>query len=229
MVCQDDRYQNNITNCPLNTRPTSVDECCQFKWRNLWTPVCSQMKIHSVSDFVNGMFCFQHQCSAECGTGTRSRQRACMRLFPRPRDDQRPRKKGQPVDAKYCKQMKQPPFIPKSKVCRKQTCALPKWEVMGPWSRVNIHICYCFVDYFVEINIIFLLLQCSVGCGKGFSTREVKCTMNGKAVNEILCPNDKKPVVSRHCETASSCLWKTGPWKPVNILKSLIVIDITLN
>lgn len=45
VVCQDDRHHRNITNCPLNTRPHSVEECCQFRWRNLWTPVKNACKI----------------------------------------------------------------------------------------------------------------------------------------------------------------------------------------
>ncbi|XP_055309435.1 A disintegrin and metalloproteinase with thrombospondin motifs 9-like isoform X3 [Sitodiplosis mosellana] len=167
VICQDDRHHANITNCPLNTRPLSTQECCQFKWRNLWTP-----------------------CSAECGNGTRSRQRVCMRLYPRVQNAKtQVRKKGQPVGERYCQHMKQPPFIPKMKVCRKQACAAPKWEVT-PWTR------------------------CSVGCGKGYSTREVKCMLSGTKVNELMCGNQAKPIATQHCEITSDCKWKAGPWKP---------------
>lgn len=61
-----------------------------------------------------------------------------MRLFPKSNDEKQPmRKRGSPVDEKYCRHMKQPPFIPKTKVCRKQLCALPKWAVTA-WTRVLI-------------------------------------------------------------------------------------------
>lgn len=62
-----------------------------------------------------------------------------MKMFTRQRDEnpRQPRKKGQPVDMKYCQHMKQPPFIPKTKVCRKQPCAIAKWDVTS-WSRVSI-------------------------------------------------------------------------------------------
>lgn len=60
-----------------------------------------------------------------------------MKLFPRSRDPkQQIRKKGRPVDNRYCSHMKQPPFTPKTKECRKQNCALPKWE-LSPWSKVK--------------------------------------------------------------------------------------------
>lgn len=60
-----------------------------------------------------------------------------MKLFPKSRDPkQQIRKKGRAVDNRYCSHMKQPPFTPKTKECRKQNCALPKWE-LGPWSKVS--------------------------------------------------------------------------------------------
>lgn len=70
-----------------------------------------------------------------CGVGTRSRQRVCTRMYPRNGDEKQPRRKGQQVDSTYCEFMKQPPFVPKTKVCRKQ-CIQPKWEIT-PWSRVS--------------------------------------------------------------------------------------------
>lgn len=60
-----------------------------------------------------------------------------MKLFPRSRDPkQQTRKKGRSVDKRYCSHMRQPPFTPKTKECRKQNCALPQWE-LGPWSKVS--------------------------------------------------------------------------------------------
>lgn len=147
VVCQDDRHHANITNCPLNTRPHSVQECCHFKWRNLWTPVnlndvffCSKQIITEFLLLVISKPLEKIQCSAECGNGTRSRRRVCMRLFVRSSNVKSPvRKKGQTVDERYCKHMKQPPFIPKTRPCRKQTCAAPKWEQISPWTRVSFY------------------------------------------------------------------------------------------
>lgn len=143
VVCQDDRHHANITNCPLNTRPHSVQECCNFKWRNLWTPVKWIYIISSKTiclipwipwTYVNFS---SFQCSAECGNGTRSRRRVCMRIFMRNPNQKPPaRKRGQAVNERYCQHMKQPPFIPKTRPCRKQICAAPKWEPTA-WTRVN--------------------------------------------------------------------------------------------
>lgn len=82
------------------------------------------------------IFCLQ--CSAECGSGTRSRQRVCMRLYMKNHTEKPPaRKRGQQVNERYCQHMKQPPFIPKTKACRKQLCAAPKWDVTT-WSKVSL-------------------------------------------------------------------------------------------
>lgn len=39
VVCQDDNHNSSISNCPLNIRPGSTATCCNFRWRNLWSPV----------------------------------------------------------------------------------------------------------------------------------------------------------------------------------------------
>lgn len=56
-----------------------------------------------------------------------------------------------------------------------------------------------------------------MGCGKGYSTRDVKCTLNNKPISDIICRIQPKPLGTRHCETTTECKWKTGPWKPVII------------
>lgn len=112
--------------------------------------------------------------------------------------------------------MKQPPFIPKMKVCRKQTCAAPKWEV-APWTRVCIRANWIAETLELFVNVFSIVMkQCSVGCGKGYSTREVKCMLSGTKVNELMCRNQAKPIATQHCEITSDCKWKAGPWKPVN-------------
>lgn len=61
----------------------------------------------------------------------------------------------------------------------------------------------------------FPYFQCSVGCGKGYSSRQLVCTLNGKSVNELICSNQPKPQdsLTKHCETFNECRWKTGEWK----------------
>lgn len=136
MACQVDRHHANNSKCPLNTRPHDVQECCQFKWRNLWSPVrFYPNKLHLKKAQFHKLHCFL-QCSAKCGMGTRSRQRVCMRLFYR-NPNEKTRKKGQPVGERYCQHMKQPPFTAKTKPCQKQMCAAPKW-VVSPWTKVSV-------------------------------------------------------------------------------------------
>lgn len=66
-----------------------------------------------------------------------------------------------------------------------------------------------------DINQRVVQSQCSVGCGKGYSTREVKCMLSGTKVNELMCKSQLRPTATRHCETSIECKWKTGPWKQV--------------
>lgn len=76
-----------------------------------------------------------------------------MRLYPRIQNDKtQVRKKGQPVEERYCQHMKQPPFIPKMKVCQKQVCAAPKWEV-SPWTRVHLKIKSIKLEFFLALII----------------------------------------------------------------------------
>lgn len=120
-----------------------------------------------------------------------------MRLYIRNRNEKpQARRRGQQVNERYCQHMKQPPFIPKTKVCRKQMCAAPKWDV-SPWSK------------------------CSVGCGKGYSTRQVKCVVGATKVDELICRNQPKPTTTRHCDTSNECEWKVGPWRQVKIVTNL--------
>lgn len=53
-----------------------------------------------------------------------------------PKTEKQLRKKGQPVDKRFCQHMRAPVFIQKTKVCIKQQCQQAKWEV-SPWSRVS--------------------------------------------------------------------------------------------
>lgn len=128
-----------------------------------------------------------------------------MRLFTRSHNEKpQARKRGQHVSDRYCQHMKQPPFVPKTKVCRKQMCASPKWDVT-PWSK------------------------CSVGCGKGYSTRQVKCVVGTVKVNELMCQNQPRPSPTRHCETSVECEWKIGPWKQVKLCTHFYIYIILVD
>lgn len=222
MVCQDDNRNSSISNCPLNIRPNSTAACCHFKWRNLWTPVRLAFifffAFRGETVKLNCVVCSaaSFQCSVSCGMGTRSRQLVCMRMYPRNGDEKQPRRKGQQVDKSNCAFMKQPPLVPKTKSCRKQ-CAQPKWE-NSPWSRVSpCPIQSFFLSLFTFYTTFnFSLFQCSVGCGQGYASREVKCLINGQVVNDVRCRGSPKPIKTRHCETTTECKWKVGPWKAVS-------------
>lgn len=164
-----------MTNCPLNIRPNSTAACCIFKWRNHWTPVCYTLLI-ILYKFLNirNYLCVCArasitmvnetllQCSVNCGMGTRSRQRVCMRLYPRNGDEKQPRRKGQPVDPAYCEYLKQLPFVPKTKVCRKQCIQHAKW-VITPWSRVSMKKKWRFLlSIPINVFIVFFFVYCAV-------------------------------------------------------------------
>lgn len=129
--------------------------------------------------------------------GVRRQKRVCLRLHPKSARNPHPRKKGQTVDNHYCSHMKQSPFYPKQKPCRKQ-CDVAKWDVTS-WSK------------------------CSVGCGQGYAMRDVRCMLGREMVNETNCIKIPKPIKTRHCESSSECKWKTGLWKNVSNLNFQLI------
>ena len=99
--------------------------------------------------------------------------------------------------------------LPQANVCcaKMGSCPMDK----GMFEQIGLQMLELCVKMFSIV-----LKQCSVGCGKGYSTREVKCMLSGTKVNELMCRNQAKPIATQHCEITSDCKWKAGPWKPVN-------------
>lgn len=52
-----------------------------------------------------------------------------------------------------------------------------------------------------------------MGCGKGYSTRQVKCVVGTTKVNELMCRSQPTPSATRHCATTTDCEWKIGQWR----------------
>lgn len=85
-----------------------------------------------------------------------------MRLFPK--TEKQLRKKGQPVDKRFCQHMRAPVFIQKTKVCIKQQCQQAKWEV-SPWSRVSSAHSFFFRNLHRSLGLIVVsiwLIQINV-------------------------------------------------------------------
>lgn len=96
------------------------------------------------------------QCSATCGTGYRTKEAVCMRLYPKSLDNPHPIKNGTRVDPKYCAHMDKPAYEKSKKVCKnKQPCIHAFRWVIGPWLKVSLrtavaaHSCICMT---VHIN-----------------------------------------------------------------------------
>ena len=56
--------------------------------------------------------------------------------------------------------------------------------------------------------------QCSVGCGQGYSIRNVKCKLGIKVVPDAACKTSK-PIKSRQCVEKMFCEWRPELWRHV--------------
>ncbi|KAL7038269.1 hypothetical protein ACKWTF_009531 [Chironomus riparius] len=165
VVCQDHRGNILKDQCPLEMEPHKSEACCHFRWRAIWKP-----------------------CSATCGTGYRTKEAVCMRLYPKSLDNPHPIKNGTRVDPKYCAHMDKPAYEKSKKVCKnKQPCIHAFRWVIGPW------------------------LKCSSGCGSGYTTRNVTCT-NGHIESPNEC-TEQRPIKYKQCENKNHCRWRYGKWK----------------
>ena len=54
-------------------------------------------------------------------------------------------------------------------------------------------------------------VQCSSGCGSGYTTRNVTCT-NGRIESPNEC-TEPRPIKYKQCENKSHCRWRYGKWK----------------
>lgn len=86
---------------------------------------------------------------------------------------------------------------------------------------------FFFVFFFAVVVIdgvhrflmVFLFLpiqlQCSVGCGQGYASREVKCMSGKEILVDQKCSKLVKPIKTRHCAGKTECKWKPDEWKSV--------------
>lgn len=67
-------------------------------------------------------------------------------------------------------------------------------------------------------TFIVFLSQCSVTCGSGQQTRQVKCTsQQGTAVADTKCDPEKKPLTTKSCDLKTPCpYWFAGKWTDVS-------------
>lgn len=68
------------------------------------------------------------------------------------------------------------------------------------------------------IDFVFAnsILQCSVGCGQGYASREVKCMSGKEILVDQKCSKLVKPIKTRHCSGKTECKWKPDEWKSVS-------------
>ncbi|KAJ6633267.1 A disintegrin and metalloproteinase with thrombospondin motifs 9 [Pseudolycoriella hygida] len=127
-------------------------------------------------------------CSTSCGTGIQKRNRFCVRTQLKSIKNRSPRRKGEIVDNVYCQNITVPHLSPQRKYCFRRNCNPPKW-VAFPWSR------------------------CSVGCGQGYASREVKCMSGKEILVDQKCNKLVKPIKTKHCSGKTECKWKPDEWK----------------
>uniref|UniRef100_A0A182Q5U7 Peptidase M12B domain-containing protein n=1 Tax=Anopheles farauti TaxID=69004 RepID=A0A182Q5U7_9DIPT len=193
----DDRYcpqpkpatQINSRSCPswvFGQWTKCNDECkrsrqvvCQDH-RNRDSDQCSpDLKPPAVESCCS--FKWRYTCSGSCDAeGRRTPQPVCKRLYPKSADNPQPFKTGVTVDNKYCAKAKYPSLSKLRKKCSKP-CPF-RWKTM-PWSK------------------------CSVGCGSGWTVRNVTCT-DGRSISPKACNMTLKPPNTKICEAFTDCRWR---------------------
>ncbi|KAG4076388.1 hypothetical protein HA402_005831 [Bradysia odoriphaga] len=71
-------------------------------------------------------------------------------------------------------------------ICKHPAC--PEWQI-GRWE------------------------DCSVGCGHGYASREVKCMSGKEILVDQKCSKLVKPIKTKHCDGKTECKWKPEDWK----------------
>lgn len=154
--------------------------------------------------------CVNHQCSAECGRGSRTRTAIC--LMDHVTD--------LPLDS--C-EGERPPEVTScdSGPCQNQT----EWYT-GPWSQVLLrHTCRMFshTPYYSGTNLMHMcgFIKCSAECGNGTQTRSVACLFNNnghmKVVDQLKCPSLLQPGTSQSCNLKPCGVqWYVTEWSAVS-------------
>jgi hypothetical protein len=78
------------------------------------------------------------------------------------------------------------------------------------------------------------VLQCSVECGEGTTTRAVVCgqLVDGQFVtrHERMCQRQHQPTTAGHCrEKACKALWYTTEWSAVSWYHSFMIFEMVVN
>lgn len=66
------------------------------------------------------------------------------------------------------------------------------------------------------VVVVVRVTQCTVGCGKGYTNRQVKCMYGKHVVTDSQCSATPKPIKFRPCDSKRDCLWKPDPWRNVS-------------